>query len=171
MASTLIAGTATWLAKAPILFLYIQLFGIKQYIRMTSYAVLVITALLAIGLNSWVAATCNPNGTDPTEILEKLNHATTVTSTSGVTTGGIGVVTDVIILVLPIPVILKLNLPLAQRISLMAVFLTGILSVLTARSASNGTTLNFLTILLPQCCCRQCHLPLLQSSFIPRRTN
>ncbi|KAI1204699.1 uncharacterized protein F4807DRAFT_445900 [Annulohypoxylon truncatum] len=122
-ASTLIAAAATWTAKSPILFVYIQLFGIKQWLRVISYGVLIVTFLFLLSWNSYVAAICNPTGRD--NLTEMVLKCTSVTATGGVIVGVIGVVTDIIILVLPLPIILRLNLPLRKRVGIIGVFLTG----------------------------------------------
>ncbi|KAI3317913.1 hypothetical protein HD806DRAFT_513629 [Xylariaceae sp. AK1471] len=135
-ASTLIAGASTWTAKSPILFLYIQLFGVKTWVRLTSYAVLIVTFLFLLGWNAYVAATCSPLGRD--NLVEVVTNCSSVTARGGLIVGVIGVVTDIIILVLPLPIILKLNLPFGKRIGIVGVFLTGIFAL-----AASATSLYF----------------------------
>ncbi|KAI0481796.1 hypothetical protein F4859DRAFT_435861 [Xylaria cf. heliscus] len=135
-ASTLVAAAATWTAKSPILFLYIQLFGIKTWLRLISYCILVVTFLFLLGWNAYVAATCNPNGRENLPAI--VMKCTSVTALGGLIVGVISVVTDIIIIVLPLPIILRLNLPLGKRVGIIGVFLTGIFGL-----AASATSLYF----------------------------
>ncbi|EHK99467.1 hypothetical protein M7I_4624 [Glarea lozoyensis 74030] len=84
-----ISGFAIWSSKAPILLLYIRLFGVKNWLKVSSTKI-------------------------------------------GVTLGTTSVVADLIILVLPIPVILKLQMAGPKKIGLFIVFLTGVFAIVAS---------------------------------------
>ncbi|EMR70419.1 putative integral membrane protein [Eutypa lata UCREL1] len=126
-ASGFTSGAATWAAKAPVLFLYIQVFGIKRFIRYTSYITLIVTFIFLLAWNAWLLAKSLP--ITPTLTAEALADRTNAGSVAGVACAILGVVADIIILVLPLLVVPKLHLPFAKKLGLTFVFLTGILGV------------------------------------------
>ena len=119
------SASATWTAKAPILFLYIQLFGIKRRLKGPCYVTLVFTFLYLLGWNIWLLVKNVPREDGITTGF--LMDSTYSGSVAGVASGALGVATDVVIFVLPLPVIAGLHLPLRQKIGLFIVFFTGLL--------------------------------------------
>lgn len=114
-----------WCSKAPIIFLFISLFGIERWLRFVSYATLVVLAVAVISAAGVTSATCNPNGDDLSPLF--LLECSDVASKVGVGLGVISVVVDVIIMVIPIPVVIKLNLPTHKKAGLFVMFTSGIL--------------------------------------------
>ncbi|KAI1375703.1 hypothetical protein F4677DRAFT_114681 [Hypoxylon crocopeplum] len=135
-ASGPVSASTTWACKAPILFLYIQVFGIKRWMRFASYATLIITFLFLLGWNIWLLYKNIPrNDLVTPEFLAESSYSGSV---AGVASGALGLVADVVIFVLPFPVIGSLQLPLHKKIGLVVVFLTGLLAV-----AASATGLYF----------------------------
>ncbi|KAK8001019.1 hypothetical protein PG991_013241 [Apiospora marii] len=133
VASALVSGYATWTAKAPIFFLYVQLFGIQKWIRVISHLALVGTFLFILGITSWISAVCSPVGR---EISPEFIQTCTVTSSiGGLATGAVGLAVDILIFVLPLPIIAKLRLPLAKKIGVSLCFLSGIFAVAASTTA------------------------------------
>ncbi len=124
VATSVIPGFAAWTAKAAVLFLYIEMFGIKVFIRVVSYTTLTITFLFNLILTACIATVCSPTQQEALIVLPKCQQ---IASQGGIATGVIALVTNIIVLVLPLPVIFHLRLSLAKRIGLAAVFLSGIL--------------------------------------------
>lgn len=114
-----------WSSKAPILFLYISLFGVRRWLRITSYITLVVFAAAIIVAAAIASAPCDPNHQTPDIMM--LLHCTEVSSKVGVGLGVLSVTADVIIIILPIPVIVTLNLPRAKKFGLLIMFMSGIL--------------------------------------------
>lgn len=88
-----------------------------------SYMTLTIVALFCIITTTITAAKCAPKSKILTP--EFRENCTRVNIIMGITTSVVALIADIVILVLPLPVLIKLNLPLSQKISLIVVFLTG----------------------------------------------
>jgi hypothetical protein len=118
-----------WTSKAPILLLFIRLFGIDKSLRITCYAILVLTALAYLVDAIVPGALCPPKQVEFTDVMALMNLASCSkrSSEAGVASGTISLVTDLIILVLPLPFIAKMHLAFHKKVGLMAVFLMGIL--------------------------------------------
>lgn len=115
-----------WFSKAPILLLYIRLFGIERQIRIISLATLIVLGAVLTAVNSYNTAKCvlPKSEADVTlAFLESCSHASSVAGISG---ASFALLADIIIFLLPIPVIIKLHLPLSKRIGLGLVFATGL---------------------------------------------
>jgi hypothetical protein len=118
-----------WTSKAPILLLFVRLFGVDKRLRFTCYAILVITAIAYLLDAIIPGALCPPKKVELTDVmaLMKLESCSKRSSEAGVASGTISLVTDLIILVLPLPYIAKMHLAFHKKVGLMAVFLMGIL--------------------------------------------
>ncbi|KAI0423439.1 hypothetical protein F5Y09DRAFT_327349 [Xylaria sp. FL1042] len=128
-ASGPVAASSTWVAKAPILFLYIQIFGVKAWLRIVSYITLAFTFLWLLGWNIWLLYESVPRGLITPTFLADSAHSGSV---AGVASGAVGLAADIVIFLIPIPVIWKLHLPRAKKIGLFVVFLTGLLAVVAS---------------------------------------
>lgn len=117
-------GMTTWFTKAPVLLILIRIFGVKTWLRTISYSTLVLSALAIVGGISYGGAICNPKGTWSPEFSSKCVIAGPITSlVAGVT----GLIVDLIVFILPLPVIFKLNLSLGRKIGIALLFMAGIL--------------------------------------------
>ncbi|KAH8167667.1 hypothetical protein CIB48_g608 [Xylaria polymorpha] len=118
---------ALWTCKAPILFLYLRLFGIKKWLRITSYTTLALTGAVYI---SGIVATppaCTPHSHDLSD--DFIKGCQNRTRMINVYLGSVSVLVDIIILVLPMPVVFGLKLLVKSRVGLIALFLSGLLFV------------------------------------------
>lgn len=115
-----------YFAKAPILALYIRLFGVKPWVRYTCYITLAATLLQLLAAAALVGASCAPLAK---EGFKSDKTATCLASVFnvGIWNGLVSVITDIIALVIPILIVMKLHLPLHKRIGLGFVFLSGVL--------------------------------------------
>ncbi|KAI0976664.1 hypothetical protein F4678DRAFT_120418 [Xylaria arbuscula] len=120
----LVQGTL-WFSKAPILFLYIKLFGVSHWLRWTSYATLLITGLVYLAGLIYTLVMC------PTDQVTLIAYQTCAHSNTlaGVISGFVSVIADAIIFILPIPVIFGLQLETSKKIGLSVTFLSGILGI------------------------------------------
>lgn len=110
-----------WGCKVPILVLYITLFGVKQWLKIASYAIIVVTGTIFLVISSYVTARCT--GTVDAGLLAR---CTTASTRAGFTLGLVSVLTDALIFVLPISVISRLHLPIYRRIGVASVFAGGL---------------------------------------------
>ncbi|KAI0441976.1 hypothetical protein F4803DRAFT_520858 [Xylaria telfairii] len=118
---------ALWTCKAPILFLYLRLFGIKKWLRITSYTTLALTGAVYI---SGIVATppaCTPHSHDLSE--DFINGCQNRTRMINVYLGSVSVLADIIILVLPMPVVFGLKLLVKSRVGLIVLFLSGLFAI------------------------------------------
>ncbi|KAI1172624.1 hypothetical protein F4777DRAFT_561035 [Nemania sp. FL0916] len=133
VASGPLSASATWFAKAPILFLYIQVFGVKRWLTVISYFTLAFTFVYIFAWNLWLLIEITPRNNMVTP--EDLLKSSQLGSISGIAVGALGLVVDVVIFVLPLPIIINLKISLAKRISLFLVFITGLVAVITSAIA------------------------------------
>ena len=120
-AYSLILGPALWCSKAAILVLYIRLFGSKIWLRYTSYGVLVVIFLFYWAQLALSGAFCTPHKgeTWDSDVLIRCSDL----SVMGVILGAVGVASDLVLLVLPLPVVYGLHLPPKKKLGLLVIFL------------------------------------------------
>ncbi|KAI0183774.1 hypothetical protein EV127DRAFT_486831 [Xylaria flabelliformis] len=118
---------ALWTCKAPILFLYIRLFGIKKWLRITSYITLVLMGAVYISGIIATPPACTPHSHDLSE--DFINGCQNRTREINVYLGSVSVLADVVILILPLPVIFGLKLVVKSRIGLIFLFLSGLFAI------------------------------------------
>lgn len=114
-----------YFSKTPLLILYIRLFGIKSWLRVTCYATLALSFVLFLTSLSVVGTACSHSEEAPDPML--LAKCIKTKMLVGVMNGSTAVVTDIIVVILPLPTIAKLALPLHKKIGLAVLFLSGIL--------------------------------------------
>ncbi|MCJ1356769.1 MAG: hypothetical protein MMC33_006765 [Icmadophila ericetorum] len=140
-ASSFIALFGSYFAKAPILIMYVRIFGVKTWLRNICYGLLVADFLFAAGPAVYLTVVCQPNR----QVLDVawLDRCIDNGLAIGVWNGSVAVFTDLVIFILPLPVIAKLHLARSRKISLAMVFMVGFLG-LTASSVTlyfRGTSL------------------------------
>ncbi|KND87690.1 hypothetical protein TOPH_07636 [Tolypocladium ophioglossoides CBS 100239] len=117
------------LSKCCILLLYLRLFHIVRWLRWSCWALL---ACIAIYCTASVAASifqCHP----VMRAFDKSIPGTCIDMAKlWFANAGFSIATDVIILLLPMPLVWRLKVPVAQKVALMAVFAVGIFVVVTS---------------------------------------
>jgi hypothetical protein len=120
----MVQGTL-WFSKAPILFLYARLFGVHRWLRYISWLTLVVAALVFIAGLIFTLIKCPIDSNKATfPLYEVCAHYNTLT---GVISGFVSVMMDVIMFTIPIPIILGLNLSFSKKLGLGLTFFSGIL--------------------------------------------
>ncbi|KAI1412339.1 hypothetical protein F5Y13DRAFT_199974 [Hypoxylon sp. FL1857] len=137
---TFVAGFAMYFSKAPILVLYVRLFGIKTWLRVVSYSTLALSFVVFLTTMSIAGATCSQSAEVDPNFLDTCLKTTVAV---GVANGATAVVTDIIIIILPLPIIAGLTLPFHKKIGLAVVFSTGIFAI-----AASAISLYFKSISL-----------------------
>ncbi|KAF2873249.1 hypothetical protein BDV95DRAFT_489991 [Massariosphaeria phaeospora] len=122
-----LVAPALWAAKAAILALYIRIFGTITWLRRTAYFWIVFMALF-YGMNIAIAGVyCIPRND---EAWEGAAFARCSTSAwLNVVVGVFSCLADLLILILPFPIVMRLHISLAKKVSLGIVFGTGLLLV------------------------------------------
>jgi hypothetical protein len=119
-------GPVVFFAKASLFLLYLRLFSPDRWTRNLIYFGLVTTFVMYLATTVAFGVLCLPR---PGESwLEALLSPRCTKSLSMTYVQGIfNVVSDFYVLIIPIPVTLKLQLPLQKKIGVCAIFMTGLL--------------------------------------------
>jgi hypothetical protein len=118
------------LVKCCILLLYLRLFHVITWFRFSCWALLAVVAMYCTASITVTIFQCRPL----MRAFDKTNTPGTCIDTAKFwfANAGFSIATDVIILLLPMPLVWKLEAPRAQKIALMAVFAVGIFAVITS---------------------------------------
>jgi hypothetical protein len=114
-----------WCSKAPVLLLFITLFGVHRWLRFMSYTTMAVLGAAVITAAAVTTAACDLRNQTPSPLF--LLDCSNTASQVGVGLGVISVVVDVIIMVIPLPVVAKLKLPTHKKVGLAIIFTSGIL--------------------------------------------
>ncbi|KAL2814118.1 hypothetical protein BJX63DRAFT_204402 [Aspergillus granulosus] len=117
------------LAKASLIILYYRIVGQQKFYRWALYVIAGIVVGYSIAITFALIFACRPiskawNGALPGTCIDQngLYAATAVTNT----------VTDVALIIVPIPVVVSLHMPLIQKIGLFFMFVIGCATVITS---------------------------------------
>ncbi|ATZ45769.1 Btp1 [Botrytis cinerea B05.10] len=115
--------------KLSILTLYVKIFKINKVFRYICYGMMAFTIVYLMIFFFLFAFNCNP----PARTWHLLGWTGGGSCFDNIKTsyavGGINIFTDIVILIMPLPLIYRLQLKLAQKLGLIAIFGTGILVV------------------------------------------
>ncbi|KAK7926712.1 CFEM domain-containing protein [Apiospora marii] len=116
-----------YFAKAPLLLLYIRLFGIELWLRVACYVTLAATAVLHLVCAIYASVGCIPaDGKYESAFVLKCVAATQIPVLLRCFAA---IATDVVALVLPLMIVAGLHLPMSRKIGLVLVFTTGIFAM------------------------------------------
>jgi hypothetical protein len=119
-----ICNTCMIASKTPILFLYIRLFGIKIWLKVISYITLAALTLLMLVSIIVIGVVCTPHS--EVVVPSSLLKCSLWSAHNSVACGILSLVVDIIILIIPLPVIYQLRLPIYKKVGLVSVFAFGI---------------------------------------------
>ncbi|KAI0502863.1 hypothetical protein F5B22DRAFT_652671 [Xylaria bambusicola] len=122
-----------WSSKAPILLLYTRLFGVKRWVKLLCYSILILIGLVDIAGGASVTGVCSPRGRPLT--AELILNCSNASSIAGVALGIVSVITDGTIFIIPLPIIYKLQMNTRRKISLLFVFATGSVAIIVSALA------------------------------------
>ncbi|KAJ5456701.1 hypothetical protein N7530_011975 [Penicillium desertorum] len=146
-------NSAVYSAKLPLLFMLIRIFGIKDWLRWTCIFLIVVGTLGGVITLLYAGISCSPDLHEPTppflfSCVGALTNAT-------IARGSISLAVDVIVFVVPIPVIVDLKMPLRRKIGVAFVFATGLLAIAASalglyfqKAQSTQSSTNFANALL-----------------------
>lgn len=111
-------------AKLSVLMLYLRVFGINRPFRYTVFFVMTIWTMYIIADVLVITFECNPvqKAWDPLVPGHCINIINV-----GVAIGYFNLITDCMILILPIPMLWSLQLALRMKLAVLAMFMTGVL--------------------------------------------
>ena len=115
-------GPTTWASKVTILALYGRLFFCKVWLRWSCYLGFIVLTLIYWASPIFASIFCLPRAGHKWDsmVLARCNQ----TFVMGTVYSSISVATDILLLILPLPVILSLKMAKSQKIALAAVFMT-----------------------------------------------
>ncbi len=117
------------LVKCCILLLYLRLFQVVRWFRFSCWALLTVVTMYCTASILVTVFQCRPL----IRAFDKDTPGTCIdTAKFWFANAGFSIATDVIILMLPMPLVWKLEVPMAQKIALVAVFAVGIFAVITS---------------------------------------
>ena len=139
-----IYGPLIWLVKLSLFLMLLELFGLLTWLRVSVWIGIVITGLFYFSHFVATLALCAPRG-DQSQLswLKVLSSSTCQANGALFLPVGIAnLVSDIYLILIPLPVIWRLQLPLSKKIGISAIFLTGLMQV--AKPLNNS--LSWLTI-------------------------
>ncbi|KAL2045118.1 hypothetical protein ABVK25_012223 [Lepraria finkii] len=121
-------GPATFFAKSSILLLYLRLFAPKKWLKYTIWSTIAFMFALYFCYIAVNAGLCAPKPGQTwlfSGVLQKCEKQ----ETYAIIQGAVNVAVDLLILILPIPVVLKLRMQRGRKIGILAVFGTGAIAL------------------------------------------
>lgn len=118
-----------WFIKLPLFLLILEVFGRLRWVRFWAWGGILFTGLFSLGALSTEAQICAPsyNTDDPMEWLGMVTSVACLQNQSpSYQMAAINLVTDVFILILPLPAIWSLNLQVKKKVAVSAIFMTGL---------------------------------------------
>ncbi|VUC22502.1 unnamed protein product [Clonostachys rosea] len=115
---------SAYFAKSPLLLLYVQLFNVKTWVRIASYGTLAIAFVLYVVSFSYATADCVLGAKDviqQTEVDFCVDKAYIV----NIANAAISLASDLIIFIIPLPIIARLNLRKSKRLGIAFIFFWG----------------------------------------------
>jgi hypothetical protein len=131
--------TAINLSKVCILLLYLRIFNKVRWFKWACWAILTCVTCYCIASTMATIFQCKPIN----RVFDKSIPGTCIDNSKfWYANAGFSIATDIIILLLPMPLVYQLHVPIAQKVALIAVFALGIFVVIT--SCLRITTLDIL---------------------------
>ena len=120
-------GPCIWFIKLSLFVLYLEVFGVLRWLRIMSFVGMLITGLFYFATMVSFIIMCSPkNGHSQFAYLTALASPECAKSEPlSITIGAVNVVSDMYLVILPLPAVWSLQLPLRRKIGVSAMFLTG----------------------------------------------
>lgn len=118
------ATAAMYFAKLPILIFLLRTFGVKKWLRYISYCLMVLTALAFLASALWTGVNCSPGLQDDVD-QAFLFSCVSATFYTTVSRNSISLAVDVIIFIMPLPLVARLKMAPRKKIGVALVFLAG----------------------------------------------
>ncbi|CAG9998322.1 unnamed protein product [Clonostachys byssicola] len=126
LGSLVVSNLSTWFTKAPLLLLLNRIFGIKNWLKIFVYITLAVSLLIVVGITGYSGRLCDPKGQWSPEFTVGCMDAGAI---GNLICGCVGLAVDIVIFILPIPMIMQLHLPLRKKIGVIVVFATGFMGI------------------------------------------
>ncbi|CAG9984143.1 unnamed protein product [Clonostachys byssicola] len=129
VATITVANLSTWTTKLPLMLMLARLFSVKPWVPWISYGMLVASLLVTIAITAWSGAACDMRGQWSTNIAEICSPRS---ARGHLASGIVGLIVDIVLFILPLPIIIRLNVPFKRKIGYAIVFTTGILGIVVS---------------------------------------
>ncbi|KAK4223097.1 hypothetical protein QBC38DRAFT_60075 [Podospora fimiseda] len=132
-----IGSASMWTSKVSILLMLIRLFGSRLWVRVTSLVVIFTSLVAFLASVIVVGVACVPESEhtgryiNPNFLPQCLRRASAMSEMRG----GVALALDVIIFVMPLPIIYKLSLPAQQKNGLFLVFTVEVFAIAAGASS------------------------------------
>lgn len=122
-----------WFVKLALFVLYLEVFGRLRWLRYLACAGIIISGLFSIAAMIAFVVMCSPrNGQSQFSYISALASPHCTRSKSlAVTLGGANVISDLYLILIPLPAVWSLHLSFRRKIGLSAMFFTGSMFVLS----------------------------------------
>ncbi|KAL8722482.1 MAG: hypothetical protein Q9225_001046 [Loekoesia sp. 1 TL-2023] len=121
-------GPFVWFIKLSLLQLYLYLFGRLQWMKRLAWIAILVTGLFYFSITIAKIALCAPRESE-TYIMAFSTRRCNNTRVLGVVTGVFNIVSDLYLLVLPVPAVWKLQVSGRDKFRSLAAFMTGIIAL------------------------------------------
>ena len=115
---------AIMFAKLSVLALYVRLFGINQAFKRVCYILAGVVIFYCVACTPMYILGCVPSGAR--SIAQVDDGQCVKTIPLNIAVGAINIATDSILIILPVPMLIRLQITTRKRIALTAVFATGL---------------------------------------------
>ena len=127
LVSEVIYGPLIWIIKLSLFIMLLELFGLLTWLKVLVWLGIVVSGLFYFAYLIVIVALCAPRG-EQTQLAYLIILATPRCQQNPaiiLSVGIMNVVSDIYLLVLPLPVIWSLQLPTIKKLGISAIFLTG----------------------------------------------
>lgn len=119
-------GPFVWFIKLSLLQLYLFLFERLEWMKRLAWIAILVTGLFYFSITIAKIALCAPRGSE-TYIMAFSTRRCNNTKVLGVVTGVFNIVSDLYLLILPVPAVLKLQVSDRDKFRSLTAFMTGIM--------------------------------------------
>ncbi|KAI0902737.1 hypothetical protein F4823DRAFT_406970 [Ustulina deusta] len=130
----ILAPQALCFVKVSVLILYLRIFSVIRWIRITSIIAIILVVGFHLSVSICFAVMCSPSTGDSqldflaAFISESCNKTRVLVVIQGVGS----VVSDLFLLILPLPAVWKLNMPIKRKLAVSSMFLVGISALISS---------------------------------------
>jgi hypothetical protein len=130
--SELCFGPTIFFAKLSLFFLYLRLFKPSTWMRHLVFMGIALCAVVYAGTTIAFGVLCVRRPGESWRQVSTSDRCLRQTGSLNYVQGIFGLVSDIYIYILPFPLVMKLHMPLARKIAVLAIFATGLLYVSTS---------------------------------------
>ena len=124
-------GPCIWFVKLSLFVLYVNVFGPLRWLRILAYAGAIITGLFYFSVMIIYSVLCTPMSghSSLAYLLALRSHRCAVTRPLITTLGVVSLLSDLYLILLPLPAVWQLHLPIRRKLAVSSMFFTGLMWV------------------------------------------